>query len=169
MPGPNPIATVSELNGLKIEVEPGMLLRCGGYSYRIETIRGALGAPLVGLELVSEFAIRPGMKLRRSDSPLENDEIASCLMRVSQLLFQLAEVDVEGTLQHLRSEQPDLLCDYLRLQKGLEPALAILTALHGAKGNLPSLSDQRHVAQLARLLSERLSVIQLANQAPIGS
>lgn len=145
------------------------MLRCGGYTYRVETVRRTMNAQQAGLELVSEFGLRPGMKLRRASSPLDNDEVASALMRACQLLHQLAEIDAAGALARLSSSEHDLLNDFLELKRGLDAARTVMGALADVKHVLPTLSDQRHLAGLAHLLSEQLSVIQLANRADIGS
>lgn len=176
-PGERPIALVVEQQNLPISVKAGDTLRCAGYRYLVHSVRGTTHSVQVGLELESQYAIRPAMVLRPDSEPIADDELASVTARACHILHLLAELDAENAVARFSAEQakcgapPDLLLAYFQ-KAGVDDELyAVLRALHLAKMALPELERQRALQSVVEVVNNQLSVIQMTTEsrAAIGS
>lgn len=165
-----PVALVSEQSHAPFDVKTGQLLRCGGYTFCIERVLGGEAAHQRGLELRTEFAVRPGMVLRPCDEPLGDDEVVAQLMRVTQLLHQLSELDprtVEVTLSVIGHTD---VTAHLKNTDVLDSALKVFKLFDTLKMQLPTLVEQRKLGAVVGRLNEAMQLMTTKDtRATIGS
>ena len=167
-PGERPIALVVEQQNLPISVKAGDTLRCAGYRYLVHSVRGT-NTVQVGLELESQYAIRPAMVLRLDSDPMADDELASVAARACHILQLLTELDAENAVLRFNASEgegpPDLLLAYFQ-KAGVDGELyEVLRALHLAKMALPQLERQRAMQAAVEVVNNQLSVIQMTTES----
>lgn len=170
---PEPIALVTELSRQQMsQLTAGHILRCGGYRFEIVKVHGGKSANQLGLQLKSDFEMRPGMILRPSNAPLGDDELASMMMRATHILQTVCELDAQNVLDRLgKDSSTDLLRKHIAKEGTLEVTVAIFQAIANMKKELPVLAEQRKFGSMAETVNSQLSVMQLAGDkiATLGS
>jgi hypothetical protein len=145
-------------------IEVGSQLRCGGYRFTVERVAGE--GRQFGVELKSDFGIRPGMVLRPAALPLDADERASVHARIVHVLQCLSEIDLTSEYAQLHDSAGT---PYLRGDEYGIP-IDIVRVLHEAKTDLPTLAKQREYSTwVARLNKQLGDVVLMSDNATVGS